>query len=688
MRWLLLSLLVILPSVITCEAQPIGRNPLDEEIEIAIKRGVRWLLPSIIGVGAQEGIRDQYPMGEDALCAYALLEAGVDPGSDQMGFLLERIANEKKRNVYSMSLAVLALNSAIQILENERGEKPRKGLESQLLGRMRESLEWLLAGRHGEVGTWGYTGEQSEQWADLSNTQFAILAVHAGFKRGLRTPARILNEMEGTLLSHAIRAEKVSPLKVDRIGWIAREEGQEPATRVTGLDFEVRAVEWGYRLPFSSGNSSAGGGTQSMTCAGVSSLLAVRQGSASRLSEEKKQLIDETILGGLASISKTIVPWKFSRGGSFHRNRYYHLYSLEKALDLAGIATIDGVDWYRHITPGLLKAQGGDGAWGHESESQTAGYRRMATAFSLLFLERATQSLSIEQALPTFSGKGIEGGGASGAEGDLARGRVRIASLGGAARISDLIEVLKKGSDTRALGWLREAVEGLGPELAPRLLPDLCTVLDVGGKNRKDDSVKAIVTEITAITEPSIGSVMKWHRLWLEMESVARGNGAGVRESLEDKALDGGLPQRLRARACLHLARRGDYESVPKLIVALGDPEEEVREVASPALRALTGEAIPFEASGTLEERGQQQARWQSWWDSTGAGKLVAIRFGRLRDRLERATDLRERSQIRAAVLALGPEILPHVEAVIASRSFAFDWLEIRNFLEGNPRGL
>ncbi len=496
--------------------------------------------------------------------------------------------------------------------------------------------------------------------------------------------------MEDTLLSEIFLGDWNSHFEIDRIGWLGEEERKKTGNVENPRIFDIQKMEWGYRLPFALGSrrkANVGRGTQAMTCAGVSSLLAVRLGSGSRLGSERRQLIDKTILGGLASISETVIPWKFSKGGSFHRNVYYHLYSLEKALDLAGVTSIDGVDWYRHIVPGLLEAQGADGSWGLEGADPSESYRRMATAFSLLFLKRATRSLAVEQSLPTYSGKGIDPGGGKGPAANLERGRVRIASLGGTARISDLLEAVKR-KDKGAIGWLREAAEGLSPELAPHLLPDLTTVLGAGGQKRREDSVEAIVRDITALDEPAIETILQWHRHWLDIESVAGREGAAAREELERMVTAGDLHFRLRARACLHLARRGEFESVPRLIVALGDPEAEVRAVAAPALRSLTGEAFLFDARGEPDQRAQQIVRWQGWWESTGKGKLIPIRFARLRDKLERSSDPEERARVREAVLALGPGVLAEVEAVIATASFAFDWVEIRNTLRGIPLGL
>jgi len=84
MKFPALLLAVTVSASASIGAQQIGERPLDVEVKVAIERGARWLLPSILGVAPDVGIRSQYPMGEDALCAYALIEAGVNPAGDQM----------------------------------------------------------------------------------------------------------------------------------------------------------------------------------------------------------------------------------------------------------------------------------------------------------------------------------------------------------------------------------------------------------------------------------------------------------------------------------------------------------------------------------------------------------------------------------------------------------------------------
>ena len=59
--------------------------------------------------------------------------------------------------------------------------------------------------------------------------------------------------------------------------------------------------------------------------------------------------------------------------------------------------------------------------------------------------------------------------------------------------------------------------------------------------------------------------------------------------------------------------------AVPALIEALGDPEPSVREAVYTALKAVTGQSLPFDAlSENAEERAKRLQAWRDWWEREG----------------------------------------------------------------------
>lgn len=60
-------------------------------------------------------------------------------------------------------------------------------------------------------------------------------------------------------------------------------------------------------------------------------------------------------------------------------------------------------------------------------------------------------------------------------------------------------------------------------------------------------------------------------------------------------------------------------EVVEVLLAALGDADENVRDTAWGSLKILTGQKLPFEATGSKEVRARAVQRWQEWWDKNKA---------------------------------------------------------------------
>lgn len=60
-------------------------------------------------------------------------------------------------------------------------------------------------------------------------------------------------------------------------------------------------------------------------------------------------------------------------------------------------------------------------------------------------------------------------------------------------------------------------------------------------------------------------------------------------------------------------------EVVEVLLVALTDTDDLVSETAWRSLKEVTGQKIPFEASGTKDARARAVQRWQEWWEKNKA---------------------------------------------------------------------
>jgi hypothetical protein len=83
----------------------------------------------------------------------------------------------------------------------------------------------------------------------------------------------------------------------------------------------------------------------------------------------------------------------------------------------------------------------------------------------------------------------------------------------------------------------------------------------------------------------------------------------------------------VRAEAAVEAARLGDPKALPYLVDRLGDPEADVRLMASAALLQLTGPAYPkmgWRFYDPPDQRAQAQERWRQWLRQQGIQPLTA----------------------------------------------------------------
>ena len=131
------------------------------------------------------------------------------------------------------------------------------------------------------------------------------------------------------------------------------------------------------------------------------------------------------------------------------------------------------------------------------------------------------------------------------------------------------------------------------------------------------------------------------------------------------------------------LRRLGALESVPAILALLDSRDPAVRDGAYRTVVGLTLADLPWSADADAKTRGEQAAALRAWWAANGEDLRLARRFEALRQRLERSEDADERLALRAELVELGPAIVPRIERILASRSYAFDWLLVRQELTG-----
>jgi hypothetical protein len=244
---------------------------------------------------------------------------------------------------------------------------------------------WNYPGGVPDAGPRSGTIQAGNRWPDHSNTQYALLALKAAQRCGLRFQPSTYKAM-ANVVDHFVRFQEEkdpSRKKVARLTMLEdKKHGYVSYRSVSRILDEPRG--WKY---IGVANESLGSGWQtevsgSMTTAGIACLLisssfARRQGHLPPrlLSAAKKAAWD-----GIAWLNVHFTVTK-NPGASGQNWHYYYLYGLERAAVLAGVRNVGEHDWYREGARFLMKRQAGNGLWQGDA---------VPTCFALLFLTRAT----------------------------------------------------------------------------------------------------------------------------------------------------------------------------------------------------------------------------------------------------------------------------------------------------------
>jgi len=319
-------------------------------VDQAIEQGVAWLLDEQRADGTWgTGSR---AFGHTVLVAFTLLHAGLEEDAGHKGFdrairWLDRNgpglrrARDKDADTYGTSLLVLLLRA--------------RGLAAE--PRMRRAVA-ILERSQAANGQWSYApraGPKGHEAGDNSNTQFAVLALGSALGEGVPVDDEVLKR-----------------------AWA----------------WWRRAAQKDGGYGYASGGSLASASTGSMTAAGVASLSILEAALAGRATDTREEgaptsrLLEDAV-GRLAdgfAVDKNFGP---AQGGAGERQRnagrgwvHYFLWSVERAMVLAGHERLGDHDWYAEGAAHLLATQKDDGSWRGE-------HPLYATCFALLFLTRA-----------------------------------------------------------------------------------------------------------------------------------------------------------------------------------------------------------------------------------------------------------------------------------------------------------
>jgi hypothetical protein len=340
LRWVILLVLLAVPAA----SAPCAAAVTREEVERAIREGVRYLKSIQRGDGSWADIENDARTGVTSLVTLALLTAGERPDSPEVRRALEYLRGfgpTDLHSTYAISLQTMVFAAA---------DPERDTL------RIAANVQWLENAqiRPGDQqlwpGAWSYSDSKRGRPGDNSNTQYALLGLHAASEAGVQI--------------------KPTVWELSRLYW-------ERCQKIDG--------SWAY-TPES--NIS----TASMTCAGISSLII----TGLRRFQGEEYLDRESIQncgkGGVNKHLRAGIDWlanHFQVGQNFGAGaqwKYYYLYGLERAGRLSGVRFFGQHDWYRLGAEELVHEQSKlRGFWtGGVVEAEPV----LATSFALLFLAK------------------------------------------------------------------------------------------------------------------------------------------------------------------------------------------------------------------------------------------------------------------------------------------------------------
>jgi hypothetical protein len=350
LRWLGLAILSTLIALVVAPNTAQG-GVTSEEVENAIKAGVRFLKERQKGDGSWPDADIQARTGTTSLVALALLTAGEPPDSPvirQTVDFLRQFKPDQLNNTYAIALQTMVFAAADPVRSRPLIVANVDYLERGQL-KPGSRVPW--------PGSWNYLNQQVHP-GDHSNTQYALLGLNAAAEIGVSVNPEVLA--------------------------LSRAHFEMAQNRDGG---------WGYKPK--ERNSTA-----SMTCAGISSLIL----TGSRPYQGLEYLQGETIhdcgkgafnaplIRGINWLAEHFdVSQNFGAGQQW---KYYYLYGLERAGRLAGIRFFGKNDWYRAGAEWLVNDQQKlSGFWrGGQQENEL-----VATSFALLFLAKGRAPVLINK---------------------------------------------------------------------------------------------------------------------------------------------------------------------------------------------------------------------------------------------------------------------------------------------------
>lgn len=380
---LLILLIVCVPAATAGEDEPERFDnslyPVEFRVKVnqAIQKGVARLRQGARPNGSIP-LHGHYPMGGTALGVLTLLKCGVKPDDPQIVKAFAYLRTLPMVRTYSVACLLMALDAKYAPARDPFSEKDydkygglvRRDPCAQVISAddkawMREGVEWLVKNQRHDGG-WRYPHDGY----DLSNTQFALLGLHAATRCGITVKKRVwLDALEAML---RVQEQTGAPIEYR-------------ANEVRGryrFEWTERALTRGFR--YRAGTPVNG----SMTTAGLTCLIICQnrlwrsRGFGGELRVKSRRGIRDAMAWLQHHFAVHHNPF------AGHHWLFYYLYGLERCGILGRYRFIGQHDWYKAGADYILRRDAV--SWGN-----------VDACFALLFLKRATPRMNAPAITPS-----------------------------------------------------------------------------------------------------------------------------------------------------------------------------------------------------------------------------------------------------------------------------------------------
>lgn len=520
-------------------------KPTDPDVQAMIRRGIEFLHTdeALKGLAEREGseILMAYAVfkvdynAEDPVVARGIAEARRFAAYDPQGIRRRTYAN------YEMAVALLLLTEVDPV-----------GYAAEI----RRLRDMFLSGQRAHGG-FGY---YSEQQGDISQSQYAALALWTLQKNGFEIPNRVsLNLCSFFLRTQAPNGGwgykgNVAP----RIGVNVRQDDRVSGTLTMGGGGSVLIAGelFGYW-------TSAGYGDKALENLPKAFRVSNSELAAQRRAAESAGMTQNVLLSAVAKAER----WLDNPSQKIRFREYYKIYTQERYesfLEIAKGEILDEPGWYNRGVADLKGKQAASGGWGIKDDFAQGPFVNdepgVATAFAILFLIRSTK-------------KAIKA---------LSEGTAR----GGYEIPKDTTQINMEGGQIKA------------PPVAGAV-DSLIGLLESDGADELDG--KSIPEDVKLPENPKERKK--------QLDRLIR----LVRGSQSWQA------RRVAARV---LGQSGELRAVPALIYALSDPDASVRRFARDGLRFISRKFDGFGMPNnpTEEEWKAAQQAWRDWYHTIDPG--------------------------------------------------------------------